>query len=94
MLIEETDRSTTAIKDKSPHFPIFHEFEGASYVKRYDLLCHKLISEQLYTSAALITSPRITGKTKGTYSSVSDTSSVRSFIASLAGHIAISAARQ
>ena len=26
------------VRDASPHFPVFPEFKGASYLKRYDLL--------------------------------------------------------
>ena len=31
--------------------------KGASYLSRYDILCQRLVREQLYTSASLITSP-------------------------------------
>jgi hypothetical protein len=93
MLIEETGRSTSPVRDKSPHFPIFPEFESASYIKRYDLLCGKLIKEQLYTAATLIATRRETGRTEGAYSSISQGSDIKSFIASLAGYIAIAATR-
>ena len=39
MLVEDAPKSRSPIKDKSPHFPIFEEFKGASYLKRYGLLC-------------------------------------------------------
>ena len=39
MLVEDAPKSRSAVKDKSPHFPVFEEFKEASYLKRYDLLC-------------------------------------------------------
>jgi type II restriction enzyme len=43
MMVEDAPGSRSAVKDKSPHFPVFDEFKGASYLKRYDLLCQKLV---------------------------------------------------
>jgi len=68
------------------------DFTGASYLKRYDLLCQKLVKEQLYTSASVIATPR-TALVDGTYSELSGMTGLRSFVASLAGHIAAQAAR-
>jgi len=42
------------VRDVSPHFDLFPEFKGASYLKRYVLLCQKLVREQLYTAAAML----------------------------------------
>jgi hypothetical protein len=92
MLVEDTPASQTPIKDKSPHFPIFEEFKGASYLKRYDLLCQKLIKEQLYTTASIITSPRKAAST-GQLSEMSPMTSLKTFVTTLAGHVAAEAAR-
>ena len=46
------------LRDRSPHFPVFPEFQGASYIQRYNLLCQRLVREQLYTTASVIASPR------------------------------------
>jgi type II restriction enzyme len=92
MLVEDASESRTPVRDVSPHFPIFEEFQGASYLKRYDLLCQKLVQEQLYTTAALLTSPRGAADT-GEYSSMSPMTSLAAFVTTLAGHIAASAAR-
>jgi len=56
MLLEDCDKSNQPVKVNSPLFPSFREFENASYAKRYDLLCSKLIQENLYSHAALILS--------------------------------------
>lgn len=92
MLVEDAPKSRSIVKDSSPHFPVFEEFKSASYLKRYDLLCQKLVQEQLYTTAALITSPRSAAAT-GEFSEMSSMTGLKTFIASLAGHIAAEAAR-
>lgn len=92
MLVEDAPASRRAVQDKSPHFPVFKEFQGASYLKRYDVLCQRLVQEQLYTSAALMTSPRGANKS-GAYASLSDMTSLKTFVTSLAGHVAGEAAR-
>ena len=40
---------------------VFPEFIGASYMKRYELFCRKLVLERHYTSAAFITSRNDSG---------------------------------
>ena len=92
MLLEDTDRSRSPIRDVSPHFPVFPEFEGASYADRYNILCRKLVQEQLYTAASLVLSRRSSIAT-GDYSNLSDMTSLRTFVTELAGHIAAEAAR-
>ena len=58
MLVEECEASTTPVSVKEPHFPVDPIFRGASYVERYDVLCKRLVQEGLYTSTALLASPR------------------------------------
>ncbi|HAE40431.1 MAG TPA: restriction endonuclease, partial [Candidatus Riflebacteria bacterium] len=38
MLVEDAPGSRAPVKDSSPHFPVFKEFKGASYLARYDIL--------------------------------------------------------
>lgn len=92
MLVEDAPASRAPVRDSSPHFPVFPEFQGASYLKRYDVLCQRLMQEQLYSSAALMTSPRTAAKS-GAYSALSDMTSFKTFVTSLAGHVAGEAAR-
>ncbi len=92
MMVEDAQKSRCAVKDASPHFPVFKEFKGASYLTRYELLCQKLVKEQLYTTAALITSPRSAAAT-GEFSEMSAMTGLRTFVTVLAGHIAAAAAR-
>ncbi|MDD4019297.1 MAG: PaeR7I family type II restriction endonuclease [Kiritimatiellae bacterium] len=92
MLVEDAPESRSPVKDNSSHFDIFEEFKGASYLRRYDLLCQKLAQEQLYTTASVMTSPRTSAKT-GNYATLSPMTSLTTFASSLAGHIAATAAR-
>lgn len=91
MLVEDAPESRTPIRERSPHFPVFPEFQGASYLKRYDILCQRLVQEQLYTTAAVIASPRTAVKT-GDYANLSDMTGLKTFVTSLAGHVAAAAA--
>jgi len=83
MLLEDCDKSNKPVKVNSPIYPSFPEFVNASYAQRYDLLCSKLIQENLYSHAALITSKR--GGSKA--DSLSDQTSINSFIKVMYGAI-------
>lgn len=92
MLLEDTPKSRSAVKDKSPHFPVFREFNDASYADRYNILCRRLMQEQLYTVASVIVSPR-DAKATGVYEELSDMTGLKTFVSELAGHIASEVAR-
>lgn len=92
MMVEDAPKSRTPVRDLSPHFPVFEEFKGASYLQRYDLLCRRLVQEQLYTTAAVITAPRNAADT-GEFAELSPMTSLRTFVTALAGHVAAEAAR-
>lgn len=92
MMVEDAAESRSPVRDKSPHFPIFKEFKNASYLKRYDLLCQKLVQEQLYTTATVISSARLDAKT-GKFEEQSSMTNLKSFVTSLAGHVAAASAR-
>lgn len=92
MVVEDAAKSRKPVNDRSPHFPVLKEFRGASYLNRYDLLCQKLVKEQLYTAAGLLATKK-DAKDTGEYSDLSELSSLTTFVTSLAGHIAAEAAR-
>lgn len=92
MLVEDAPESRSSVKDSSPHFQVFNEFSGASYLKRYDLLCQKLVHEQLYTAATIIATPRTAIET-GEFSHISPMTDLKTFVTTFAGHIAATAAR-
>ena len=90
MLVEDAPGSRRPVRDASPHFAVFPEFQGASYLKRYDILCQRLVKENLYTAATLIASPAETGA-GGEYSELSQLTGMRTFVSQLAAHIAAEA---
>jgi Restriction endonuclease XhoI len=92
MVVEDALESRAPVRESSPHFPVFPEFVGASYLERYDILCQRLAKEQLYSSASVIATPR-SAVANGSYRELSTMTGLRSFVASLAGHIAAEAAR-
>jgi hypothetical protein len=86
-MLEDCEASNRAVKVKEPHFKVFPEFIDASYARRYELFCRKLIFERQYTSVAFITSNGETGSSGEFQSPASDLSIVR-FVSSLMGHVA------
>ena len=92
MLLEDAPASRAPVRDASPLFPVFTEFQGASYAERYNILCRKLAQERLYTTASILTSPR-SASADGSYSEMSDMTGLRTFVTELAGHVAAEAAR-
>lgn len=92
MHVEDAPESRRSVVDRSPHFPLRPEFQGASYLKRYDLLCQKLVQEQLYTTASVITSTRA-AVSSGKYTALSPMTDLKTFVTGFAGHIAAEAAR-
>lgn len=92
MMVEDAAKSRSSVRDSSPHFPVFEEFKGASYLERYNLLCQRLVQEQLYTVATVIAAKR-SAVESGDYSQLSSMTGLRSFVTALAGHVAAEAAR-
>ncbi len=90
-VLEECPGSTTPVRFTSPHFAALPEFSQTSYAARYEILCRKLVQEQLYDAAALVLTKSEAVKT-GDSTVASDLSSPRRFAATLAGKIAAMAA--
>jgi hypothetical protein len=82
ILIEEAQSSTSPVGTREPHFPVFEEFRGASYAKRYEILLTKLVRERLYDASCLILSDRTRGG-QGDYREPSQELSFQNFAASL-----------
>jgi hypothetical protein len=85
-MLEDCAASNRPVKVREPHFKVFPEFVGASYTKRYEIFCRKLILERHYTSAAFITSDRVRGET-GEYTTPADDLSLQRFAKVLVAHV-------
>ena len=85
-LLEQCPRSESPVKVDEPHFHVFPEFKNASYAKRYELFCRRLVLERHYTSAAFMLSK--SGATKGTYFEPAADLQYAQFARSLVAHVA------
>lgn len=85
MLLESCPRSLAPVAVRQPHFPVFEEFRGASYAKRYEILLTRLVRERLYDSACLLMSDAKRGS-RGSFNEPSPELAFAPFVASLAGH--------
>lgn len=91
MLVEDAPESRSPVRDASPHYAVFPDFQKASYLDRYNILCKKLVQEQLYSSAAILASPR-SASADGGFTELSEMTSLKNFVTTFAGHIAGAAA--
>lgn len=92
MVVEDAPKSRSPVRSTSRHFPVFPVFQSASYLQRYDILCQRLVQEQLYTAASVIASPRGATRT-GEYMELSELSGLKAFVRLLAARVAAEAAR-
>ena len=87
-MLEDCKASTRPVKVREPHFKVFPEFVGASYMKRYELFCRKLILERHYTSSSFITSGNDNGF-EGVYKEPAKDLSFELFAKSLVSHVGV-----
>jgi len=85
-MLEDCKASNRPVRVREPHFKVFPEFVGASYMKRYELFCRKLILERHYTSASFITSESNNG-IDGEYKEPANDLSFSIFAKRLVSHV-------
>jgi hypothetical protein len=86
-MLEDCDASNRPVGVQEPHFKVFPDFIGASYMRRYELFCRKLVLERYYTASAFITSSSLEGL-KGIYKTPADDLSMERFAKVLVAHVA------
>jgi len=86
-LLEDCKESQSAVRVKEPHFSVFEEFRGASYARRYELFCRKLVGERHYNASAFLLSDRKSGK-KGNFREPAEDLTSELYIRSLVAHVA------
>ena len=90
-LLEDCEKSQCPVSVQEPHFEVFEEFREASYMKRYELLCRKLIRERHYEAAAFLTSMRTEGQ-KGEFGEPAGDLTFAAFATSLVASVSAFAA--
>jgi hypothetical protein len=86
-MLDDCEASNRPVRVQEPHFNVFSEFVGASYMRRYELLCRKLVLERHYTAVAYISSSSLDGL-KGAYKTPADDLSMERFTKMLIAHVA------
>ncbi|HET8657016.1 MAG TPA: PaeR7I family type II restriction endonuclease [Longimicrobiaceae bacterium] len=82
--LEESDGSTRSVRADTSTFDVDPVFVGASYAKRYEILCERLVLERNYNAASLLLSPR---GAEGIFREPNGELSFRRFVKSLWGHL-------
>ncbi len=85
-MLEDCEASQRPVRVREPHFEVFPEFVDASYAKRYELFCRKLVLERHYSASALVTSRRDKGL-NGTYSEPAADLTISSFLRKLVAQV-------
>ena len=88
-MLEDCDASNRPVSVQEPHFRVFPEFVGASYMRRYELFCRKLVLERHYTASAFISSSSQDGLT-GAYNTPAEDLSIERFAKVLVAHLGAS----
>jgi hypothetical protein len=86
-MLEDCEASNHPVGVQEPHFKVFPEFVSASYKKRYELFCRKLVLERHYTASAFITSTSLEGL-NGSYDTPEEDLSIERFTRVLMAHVA------
>ena len=86
-MLEDCEKSRHPVKVVEPHFKVFPEFIKASYARRYELFCRKLVRERHYNAAAFLLSARDSGL-DGAFSQPAEDLTFEVFARSLVAHAA------
>ncbi len=84
MLFEDTEKSTKSVRVREPHFQVCEEFRNSSYVRRYEILLHRLVLDGMFDAACLIAVDP-DGAQKGAYREPSPDLTFENFVRSLIG---------
>lgn len=85
MLLEDDKKSMGPVSVREPHYRTFSDFDGASYAKRYEIFCQRLLRERMYDGTCLLLSDREKG-IDGKFTEPNIELSFKRFAASLEAH--------
>jgi hypothetical protein len=83
-LLEDCPRVKLPVRNKEPYFEVDPAFQGASYSKRYELLCQRLVFERIYSAACLVMA---TNSPRSRITQPATDLSFKRFVAALRGHV-------
>lgn len=89
-MLEDCAASQRPVRAKEPHFKVLPEFVDASYAKRYEWFCRKLVRERHYTASAFLTSSQESATTGHYLEPASDLTMdifIRSLMASVSARL-------
>lgn len=86
-LLEDCLRSRAPVKVREPHFRVFPEFRDASYARRYELFCRKLVLERHYTAACFLLADRAKARAKRNYTEPGEDLSANRFLSAMLRHV-------
>jgi hypothetical protein len=83
-LLEDCKRVKLPVRNRQPYFKVDPVFDNASYSKRYELLCRRLVRERVYNSACLVMA---TNSPQTEIMQPAKDLTFRRFVAALRGHV-------
>jgi hypothetical protein len=83
-LLEDCSKVKTTVRNREPYFKVEPVFDKASYSKRYELLCRRLVLERVYSAACLVMA---TNSRRSRVTQPAEDLSFRRFVAALRGHV-------
>jgi len=86
-LLEDCPRSRSPVEVNEPHYLVFPEFKGASYAKRYELFCRKLVLERQYSGACFLMADHAKAQHPDNYTEPASELSGAKFLSELARHV-------
>lgn len=87
MVLEDCEKSSVPVRARSPHFDVREEFANASYKRRYELFCNKLVLERQYSAACFMVTDYNYGAP--TCCCTAENLSLKEFLFSMLGAVAV-----
>lgn len=85
-LLEDCPRSRSPVRTSEPHFKVFPEFRDASYARRYEIFCRKLVLERRYNAACFLLTNREDAHKERNYVEPAEDLRVEQFLSALMRH--------
>lgn len=85
LFIEDDPATRRPVRTRAPHFPNDRVFQDESYQGRMRILCERLMEQNLYSAAAVLTAAK---GSQGASRDLSPGTSFKTLLAKLSGHLA------